>query len=198
MIRLYDSKLSGNCHKVRLMLALLGLDYEAKAVDMRAGEQRSPEFLELNPLGQVPVLTDDGVTLRDSQAILVYLALKHGEDHWFPRDPAGASEVVQWLSYSANEVLHGLAISRAIKVFKRDLDAELANARGRAVLDVLDAHLSRHDWVATGRVTIADVACYPYVAVAPEGGFDLGPYSAINAWLGRIAKLPGFVAMPPA
>ena len=198
MIRLYDSKLSGNCHKVRLMLALLGLDYETKAVDMRAGEQRSPEFLKLNPLGQVPVLADDGVTLRDSQAILVYLALKYGEDHWFPRDPAGTGEVVQWLSYSANEVLHGLAVSRAIRVFKRDLDAELANARGRAVLEVLDAHLSRHDWLATGRVTIADVACYPYVAVAPEGGFDLGPYSAINAWLGRIARLPGFVAMPSA
>lgn len=196
-MRLYDVEVSGNCYKVRLLLSLLGIDCEMVAVDLRTRrEQKSPEFLRMNPRGQVPVLTDGDVTIWDSQAILVYVARKHGGDQWLPIEPAAMAEVMQWLAFAGNEVLYGMARARAIEVFGRPGSMEEAQAAGRGGLAVLEGHLKTRDWLALDRLTIADIACFPYVALAPEGGLALDDYPATGAWIGRIRALPGFVGMP--
>ena len=194
-MKLYDMALSGNCYKVRLMLALLGLDYDSRPISLRAGENRTPEFLSMNPLGKIPVLDDDGFIIRDSQAILVYLAAKHGGLQWWPDDAAGQGEVTQWLSFAANEIWSGCAIARAIPKFNRQGDLAAAQAIARAALAILEGRLRDHDWLALGRPTIADIACYPYAALVWEGGVRLDPYAAIGAWFKRIRELPGYVGM---
>lgn len=194
-MKLYDMALSGNCYKVRLMLALLGKDYTSAPINLRAGDNRTPEYLAMNPLGKIPVLDDDGFVIRDSQAILVYLARKYGGDDWWPEDAEGQGEVMQWLSLAANEMLNGCAVSRAIPKFNRPGDLPAAQAIARTALGILEGRLKDNDWLALGRPTIADVACYPYAALVWEGGVALDPYPAVRAWFKRIAALPGYVAM---
>lgn len=196
-MKLYDVDVSGNCYKVRLLVSLLGIDCEMVAVDLyKSREQKSPGFLRMNPRGQVPVLTDGDVTIWDSQAILVYIARKHGGDQWLPVAPAAMAEVTQWLAFAGNEVLYGMARARAIEVFGRPWSMEEAQATGRAGLAVLEGHLQTRHWLALDRLTIADIACFPYVALAPAGGLALDGYPAAGAWIDRIRALPGFVGMP--
>ena len=195
MLKLYDAELSGNAYKVRLLLSLLGLPHELAPVDLRAGQQKSPEYLKLNPLGQVPCLVDGDVVIRDSQAILVYLAAKYGGEQWLPRDPVGLAVVHQWLSNAANEVARGPALARACKKFGRT-GYDFARSVADAFLPQLEAHLQRNEWLALGRPTIADIACYPYVGLAPEGDISLAPYPALRAWCARVEKLPGYKPMP--
>jgi len=201
-MKLYDVKLSTDCYKVRLMLSLLGLDYEPVPVDVMAGEHESEKFLTLNPFGKLPVLVDGDVTLRDCHAALVFLALKHkhSEGNWMPTDPIGAGEVMQWLSVAANEMQHGLNEAWLLEAFNIGTDPEGAQERAKAVLDIMEQHLQARDWLALGqlgRLTVGDVACYPYIAVAPDGKIDLSPYTAIQAWMKRVEALPGFVPMLP-
>lgn len=196
MIELYEFPLSGNCHKVRLLLSLLGLDYRSHLLNGAEREQKTPAFLALNPFGQVPVLADGGTVLRDSQAILVYLARRYGGPDWWPDDPAALAGTVAWLSVAANEVAHGPNALRLHHRFGRPLDVPAAEATCAALLAVLEAHLGRHGWFGPGRLGIADLALYPYIALAPEGRVDLAPWPAIRAWLARIQCLPGHVAMP--
>lgn len=193
--RLYTFKLSGNSYKVRLFLALLGLDFEGIEVDMRGGEHKRAPFLALNPLGQVPVLIDGEVTLADSQAILVYLARRYAEASWLPQDAVTQAQITRWLSIAANEIQHGPATARLIVVFGAKLDAELASRRSVAILTTMQAHLTQHQWLVGDYPTIADVACYPYVALAPEGHIDLQQYPQLSLWLARVEALPGFVPM---
>lgn len=195
MITLYDVALSGNCQKVRLALSMLGLAHELVPVDFMAGEHKREAFLELNPLGQVPVLVDGDVLLRDSQAILVYLARQYGGD-WLPDDAADQGRVAQWLSSTANEIACGPAAARLCCLFEQRDGLAAAQAQANAFLSVLEAHLEGQDWLECGRPTIADLACYPYVALAPEGEIELRPYPAVRAWIGRVEALPGYVAMP--
>jgi glutathione S-transferase len=194
-MKLYDMALSGNCYKVRLMLALFGLDYVSTPINLRAGDNKTPEFLAMNPIGKIPVLDDDGFIIRDSQAILVYLAAKHGKAKWWPEDAADQGEVMQWLSFAANEMSNGCAVSRAIPKFKRQGDHAAAQAIAKAALGILEGWLKDHDWLALARPTIADIACYPYAALVWEGGVPLDPYAAIRAWFKRIRALPGYVGM---
>ncbi len=194
MIKLHGSALSGNTHKVRLMLALLGLDYELAPVDLTAGEHKSEAFLALNPLGQIPVLVDGGTTLRDSGAILVYLASNYAPGDWLPDDPAALGEVMQWLSFAANEIHQGPFTARAIVRYKRPGDLDAARQRAATVFAIMDHHLAGRDWLASGRRTIADIACYSYIALADEGGIDQTAYANVTAWLARVAALDGFVA----
>ncbi|HEX7007514.1 MAG TPA: glutathione S-transferase family protein [Alphaproteobacteria bacterium] len=196
MITLHTADLSGNGMKVRLLLSMLGLDYETKKPDMMKGEHKSPEFLKLNPLGQVPVLIDGDLTLRDSQAILVYLARKYGGEAWLPADPAQMGEVMQWLFFAGNEIYQGPNRLRLAKLLNFKVDTELATRITETALKVMEARLAQHDWLALGRPTIADLACYPYTALAYQGGFDLAPYKAVRAWIGRVETLPGYVGMP--
>ncbi len=195
MRKLYDFELSGNCHKIRMMLAFLELEYECVNVDLRNKEQMNAKFLALNPLHKVPVLDDNGLILRDSAAILTYLARQYGEHEWFPDDPAAMGEIQQWLAFSVNEVFNGLAMSRAIIIFKREADLELAHAIARVALKEMERQLSDHDWLALNRFTIADIACYPYTALIHEGELTLDDYPAIRAWCKRIEALPNYVAM---
>lgn len=192
---LYDMALSGNCYKVRLMMALLGLDYDPHPISLPAGDNRTPEFLAMNPIGKIPVLDDEGFIIRDSQAILVYLAAKHGRRDLWPDDAADQGQVMQWLSFAANEMSHGCARARAIPKFNRAGDHAAAQAIARTALGILEGRLTDHDWLALGRPTIADIACYPYAALVWEGGVPLDPYAAIRAWFGRIRALPGYVGM---
>jgi glutathione S-transferase len=195
-VKLYDFELSGNAYKIRLLLSLLGLEYERVPVDLRQGEQRQPPFLKLNPRGQVPTLDDGGTIIWDSQAILVYLARKYGGEQWLPLDAQPMAEVMQWLAVMENECLYGLAKARVICKFKRPGDLEEAHVLGRKGLDVLEQRLTAHEWLALDRVTIADIACFPYVALAPEGEISLDAHPAVRGWTERIKSLPRFVGMP--
>ena len=107
MLTLYDSRLSLNCYKVRLLLSLLGVPYTRQPVDIRKGEHRTPDLLVRNPFGQIPVLDTGSVALRDSQAILVWLARRHGDAQWMPTQPEDEALVNAWLSTSAYELRLG-------------------------------------------------------------------------------------------
>lgn len=195
-MKLYNLSLSGNCYKVRLFAALAGIDVDIVDVDFLGGEHKRLPLIDLNPWGEIPVLVDGDVVLRDSQAILVYLARKYAGESWLPGDPAGMAEVVQWLSTAANEVQNGPASARLVDKFGYPLDKADTLRRAARILPLLEGRLARHPWLALGRPSIADCAVFPYVALAPEGGVDLTPYPAILAWIERVKGLPGFLSMP--
>ncbi|WP_312467645.1 glutathione S-transferase family protein [Stutzerimonas nitrititolerans] len=195
-MKLYDLEASGNCYKVRLFAALANIELEKVPVDFLSGAHKQPPLSDMNPLGQLPVLEDGAQVFRDSQAILVYLAGAYGGLAWWPAHPQGQAEIVQWLSFAANEVQHSLCAARLVQKFGYDLDQSAALAKAPAVLALLDAHLQRHDWLAPGRPTIADCAVYPYVVLAPEGGVELEPYSHVARWMKRMEELPGFLPKP--
>ena len=191
--RLYDYPRSGNCYKVRLLLALLGLDYQRVPVDIAAGEAQDPAYLALNPRGQVPLLADvDGTRVRDSMAILVYLARRYGDAGWLPTESVGEARVMEWLAVAGDELLYGLARARQARLRGRPFDLEQCQAEGRAGLDTLETRLAGAEWLVGEAATIADIACYPYVALADEAGLSLAPYPGIRAWLRRVEGLPGW------
>lgn len=192
-MKLYHHPLSGHSHRARLFVSLLGLPHELVEVDLTSGAHKKPEFLQLNPCGQVPVLDDDGVVVSDSNAILVYLAKKAARADWLPEDPRGSAAVQRWLSVAAGEVAYGPAAARLITVFGAKYNPEEVIGRAHALLSKLESQLSARDWLAGDRPTIADVAIYSYVARAPEGNVDLSNYPVVNAFLRRIEALPGFV-----
>ncbi len=193
-MKLYITPTSGNAWKVRLLLSLLKVSFEAVVLDPKKGDLRTPEFLQLNPRGQVPVLTDGGQVLWDSTACLVYIARKHGGEQWLPGDAAGMAEVQQWLALSNNELHYGLQWARGLQVGVRSIGSyEEYATYGRAGLAVLEGRLTNNDWLACGRPTIADIACYCYTSVAPEGHFNLGAHPAVVAWLKRVEALPGWI-----
>ncbi len=196
MMKLYDVELSGNCYKVRLFAALAGIPLEIRPVDLAAGEHKGESFLALNPWAQVPLLVDGDVTLRDSHAILVYLASRSGAMAWWPSDAASQGRIVQWLSTSAGEIQSGPASARLVQKFGYELDKPQALKRSASILRLIDEHLARNDWLELNRPTLADCAVFPYVAWAPEGGVSLEPYPAIQAWIARIKALSGFLPAP--
>src|SRR3954470_13980145 len=197
MIRLHDLEVSGNCYKIRLFLSLLGIAYEKVPVNTRSGEQKRPAFLALNPRGQVPVLEDDGFVVWDSASILVYLARKYAPD-WYPTEPREAAEVARWVAISQQTeiTVTGLSRARAITLFGVAGNLADFQERGRHFLRFLDGHLRDREWLALDRPTIADIACYPYIALAPDGGVSLDDYEFLNAWFARIRALPGYIELP--
>ncbi|WP_312572894.1 glutathione S-transferase, partial [Stutzerimonas balearica] len=116
-MKLYDLGPSGNCYKVRLFAALADIELERVAVDFANGAHKKPPLSELNPLGQLPILDDGGHIVRDSQAILVYLAGTYGGLAWWPEHARGQAEIVQWLSFAANEIQHSLCAARLVEKF---------------------------------------------------------------------------------
>ena len=195
-IRLYTTRLSGHGHRVQLFLELLGLRYETTIVDMSSGENRLPEFLAKNPFGQVPVIEDGDLVLFDSNAILVYLAKRYGDESWLPGDPKGAAAVQRWLSLAAGQIAYGPCAARLVTVFGAKLDWETAKAIAIKLFDVIETEMASKPYAIGERRTIADIAAYSYIAHAPEGGVSLEPYPNLRAWLRRIEALPGFVALP--
>jgi glutathione S-transferase len=175
------------------MLSLLEIEHELIELDLAAKAHKHPDFLALNPFGQLPVLDDGGTIVADSNAILVYLAKKAGRTDWLPEDPAGAASVQRWLSVAAGQIAHGPAMARLINVFNAPYSKPETIAHAHAILGLIEAELIDRDWIAADRPTIADVALYSYVARAPEGDVALDSYPHIGSWLGRIEALPGFV-----
>ncbi len=196
MLELFEFPLSGNCHKVRLMLSALKLDYKSTLLNGAAKEQKSAEFLALNPFGQVPVLKDGDVIIRDSQAILVYLARAYGDDAWFPAEASQAAAVTAWLSTAANEVVRGPNALRLHYKFGRAINRQEASLITQNLLVLLNEHLAQHNWLATPKMSIADLAVYPYIALAHEGQVDLAPFVHVKNWLSRIELFSWFVPMP--
>jgi glutathione S-transferase len=193
-MKLHHHPLSGHAHRVRLFLSLLGIEHELAAVDLMAGAHKQPAFLQMNRFGQVPVLDDDGVIVSDSNAILVYLAKKYRRADWLPETPEGAASVQRWLSVAAGQIAFGPAAARLVTLFGAKFNAEEVIARAHAILALIDAELEGRRWIAAPQPTIADVALYSYIARAPEGNVDLSGYRNVQAWLGRVEALPGFVA----
>lgn len=196
-LKLHGFALSGHCHRVELFLRLLDLPFENVTVDLLRGEHKRPEFLALNAAGQVPVLDDDGQIVADSNAILVYLALRYGDASWLPRDPFGAAAVQRWLSAAAGPLAFGAAHSRVVQLFKLDEDAQPAIDRGHALCRLIEQTLPGENagWLVGTEPTIADLALYTYTAHAPEGKVALDDYPKLRAWLRRVEALPGFVPM---
>jgi glutathione S-transferase len=195
-MELYEIDVSGNCHKIRLLLSLLQVPYTAIAINAAQQEQKSASFLKMNPFGQVPVLKDGEIVIRDSQAILVYLARQYAPPSWLPLDAVGMSRVMQWLSTAANEVARGPSALRVHYKFGRPIPVEDAEKFTLQVLQILEQHLQTEIWLAAKHITIADIAIYPYIALAPEGKVDLTVYPSICKWLSRIQALPNYVGMP--
>ena len=195
-IKLYRNPKSGHCHRVELMLAFLGLPYETIDLDMANGAHKAPEYLRISPFGLVPAIDDDGYKLADSNAILVYLVKTYAKgSHWNPDDPKDAAEVQRWLTVAADNIYAGPCAARLVKVFGTAHDHAAAVAKAHDLFKVMEAHLASRDWLATDRITIADVAGYSYIAHAPEGGVDLSPYPNVRKWLARIEAQPHFVPM---
>ena len=192
---LYDTKVSGHCHRVRLFLSLLNIDYETVAIDMKNGEHKTDEYLKLSPLGQVPTLVDDDTVITDSCAALVYLAKKYGDEKWLPEDPAGAARVQRWLSTASGELFRGPVVARAVRLFGRDYYYDDSVMWSGRLLEWMQAELDTRTWLAAEHETIADVAMYSYLRVANEGDIDLSPYPAVNRWMTDVEDLDGFIPM---
>lgn len=194
-VKLYQIHDSANCYRVRLMLGLLGLAAETIEIDHAGGALERSEFRALNPFGEVPVLVDGETRLRDSQAILVYLARRYGAPHWLPLGAADLARVQQWLSFAANEIQNGPRLARGIVLFGRAGNFEAAMRAARRALALLDGHLAGRSWLETDWPTVADVACYPYTSRMGDAGIALADYPALSAWLRRVEALDGFVTL---
>ncbi|PSF37128.1 glutathione S-transferase [Aphanothece hegewaldii CCALA 016] len=196
MIKLYGHELSGNSYKVKLFLSLLDIEYEWLKIDLLKGEHQTPQFLALNPFGQVPVIVDEDFVLADAQAILVYLASQYGNEQWFPQDAKSLALVMRWLSTTAGEIRQGPESARLYHLFKvTSINIERAKQRAEYILNQLNQHLSTRQWLEFEHPTIADVAVFPYISLAPDGKIDLTPYPHVLAWIERIKTLPNFVEM---
>jgi glutathione S-transferase len=193
MIKHYTLRPSGNAQKVRMALCFLGIPFEE--ISLAGGKHKQPEFLALNPLGQVPVLDDDGVVLRESGAILAYLAARYRLGEWDGHDAAERAQILQWLMLAANEVQNGPARLRLAALYGTDIDHAAATAITTQLLDVVETRLDRRDWIEAGRLTIADLALAPYLALSHQGGVELDEYPRTMAWTQRIAALPQFPPM---
>jgi glutathione S-transferase len=197
-VRLYNSQLSGNCWKVRQMLALLDIPYERVELDVIDRSNRQEILGGKNPALRVPTLElDNGEHLAESNAILWYLA---DGTPYVPGDPLERARVLQWMFFEQYEVEPNLAVARFwVYVLgereSHEADLEAKWRGGNRALDAIEGHLADHEWLVGRDFSIADISVYAYTHVAEEGGFDLGPYPAARAWIDRVAGRPGYVPM---
>lgn len=194
-IKVYRHALSGHCHRIELMLSLLGLPATFIEVDLVAGEHKETPFLNMNAFAQVPVLDDQGVILADSNAILVYLERRYGNARWLPEDPLIQAQVQRWLSVAAGPLANSAMKARLVTVFNAPFDPEPLIADAHELFAIVDAHLAQQPFLAGDQATLAEVSLYSYIAHAPEGNVSLEPYPHIRDWLQRIEALEGFVPM---
>lgn len=195
-IRLYHFPLSGHVHRVQLLLSLLGLPTEIVPVNLLQRAQKTPDFLAMNPFGQVPVIQDGEVTLADSNAILTYLARRYdASGQWWPQDAVKAAEVQRWLSVAAGPLLQGAGHARIAVLFGHPMDPRALEI-AEQLLSVMELLLAQQRFLVAGDVpTLADIALYTYTSHAPEGGVSLQAYENVRRWLTEIEALPGFVGM---
>lgn len=203
MITLYDYELSGNCYKVRLLLSMLGLEHKLESVEFYPSKaHKSDAFLRVNPLGQLPALTDDKVTLRDAQAILVYVASQYDKSgQWYPSANAKlVGEIQMWLSF-ADSLTGSISAARLHDLFFFDFDEEACRRRAHELLRILDEHLWLREKTGgkflcdAAHPTVADIACFPYVMLSDEGGVSLSDYASVRRWTDRVKRIPGFIVM---
>jgi len=201
MLTLYDDPISGNGYKARLILRLTGQVFETVELDIMEGATRTPEFLAINPNGKIPALVfEDGRALSESNAILIHFA--EGTEY-LPDDAYRRAQVFQWLFWEQYSHEPNIATSRFLiqhRELTDDVKATLAAKKepGNAALALMESRLAAQDFLVGDAFTIADIALYAYTHVAGEGGFDLAPYPAIQAWIGRVEAVPGFVPMGQA
>jgi glutathione S-transferase len=198
---LHEDPVSGNCYKIRLTAAHVGLPVERRTYDIRRGETRSAAFLsQVNAAGRIPVLQIGDDYLPESGAACAYLA--HGSA-LIPAERFDHADMLRWMfweQYNHEPNVATLRFWRAYIGEAKLSEAQRAllpakEAAGHEALRLMDEHLERAEWFAAGRFTLADIALYAYTHVAGEGGFDLSRYPAVQAWLARVAALPGHVSM---
>jgi glutathione S-transferase len=195
---LYDSPVSGNCYKVRLLLAHLGVPYERRTMDVVDRSNRRDVLGDLNPALRVPTLVlDDGRPLAESGAIIWYL----GEDTRFvPEDPYARAQVLQWMFFEQYDHEPAIAVARFWLAYSGRPD-DFADrlpertAAGHRALAAMERHLADRQFLVGDSLTVADIALYAYTHVADEGGFDLEPYPGVRRWLARVAAEPGHVSI---
>jgi glutathione S-transferase len=201
-MKLYSGAESGNSWKIRILLEQLGVPYEKVLIDLLTWEHKTTEFIAtVNPRGQVPVLEDEGHHFWDSGACLIYIARKFDRQDWLPIEPAAMAEVLQWVFMAETEIQFGLQYGRRGVMRDRWVIGSAANkaqyqAIGRMALSAMETRLRQHDWLALDRITIADIACYPYVFHAHEADLSLDDYPAIRGWLERCRAVPNWAAAP--
>ncbi|MGV3580428.1 glutathione S-transferase family protein [Brevundimonas sp.] len=188
MLTVHGDIRSGNCLKVKWMLDVLGRDYQWVAIDIMSGESRTPEFLLLNPFGQVPtVVFEDGRALAQSNAILLHLAEGTA---WIPSDAWERAKMLEWLFWEQYSHEPYVAVARFQRVYAGRSADEVeprVMERGHAALARMEAGLAGSDWLAGGQgATLCDLALVAYTRVAHEGGFDLTAYPNVRAWIGRV------------
>jgi len=194
----YGDSISGNCYKLQLAAAQLGIDYEWKEVDIMAGETRTPEYRAMNANGKVPLMAlPDGHYLPESNAILFYLA---DGTAFAGTDRLGRASVLQWMFFEQYSHEPYIATARFIVQYlgnppERQGDLEQKRKLGYRALKIMNEHLRAHDFFANDAYSIADVALFAYTHVAHEGGFDLSAYGKLNEWLDRVRGTDGFVGM---
>ncbi len=197
-LRIYGDSRSGNCYKLKLLCAEMGMDYDWIEVDILKGESRTEDFLGMNPNGRIPLLAlPDGRYLAESNAILCYLS---DGSNFFHGKAFERAQVLQWLFFEQYSHEPYIATSRFIIQYlgtppERAAELEQKKAGGYQALGVMESRLADHDFLAGGNYSIADIALFAYTHVAGEGGFSLEDYPAIRAWLERISARPNFVKM---
>ncbi|WP_237411234.1 glutathione S-transferase family protein [Acinetobacter nectaris] len=195
MIKLYTTALSGHGHRVEQLLKLLKLDYEK--IDAPHEVRITTEFLKINPLGQIPVLTDNEVVLSDSNTILLYLVQKYDRACiWYAKEIIEQAEIHRWLFIASGEIAFGPALAKRTKLLNGDANLEEAHARAHKILNFMNNHLKKYTWLALNKITIADLACYPYIAVADEGGISLDGYEHVKRWIKQVEEIQGISPMP--
>ncbi|MDH3746869.1 MAG: glutathione S-transferase family protein [Gammaproteobacteria bacterium] len=197
-IKIYGDSISGNCYKLKLAAAQLDIEHEWHEMDILAGKTHTPEFLALNPNGKVPLLVlDDGRCLPESNAILWYLA---DGSPLVGVDRFERATVLAWMCFEQYSHEPYIATSRFIIQYlgsppERQAELDGKKAGGYSALNIMEEHLSKHEFFANDAYSIADIALFAYTQVAHEGGFDLSAYPEINKWLDRVRDTDGFVAM---
>ncbi len=198
MLKVYGDYRSGNCYKVKLMLHLLGREYQWLPIDILKGETQTAEFLAKNPNGKIPVLElEDGTFLWESNAILNFLA---DGSEFIPNEPCLRTQMLQWQFFEQYSHEPYVAVARFIQLYQgmpeaRREEYEVCHVRGHKAFRVMEQQLQRTPYLVGEQYTLADIALYAYTHVAHEGGFDLSGYPAINAWLAHIASHPRHVTM---
>lgn len=199
---LHNYELDDSCYRVRLALWLLGLDWQAIAVDVFPGKQQlTPPYLAMNPMGRLPILQDGALLLHGTEAILGYLARAYDSSgQWLPADAAGFGSVMQWLTFSARD-LHVTIAARQQALFDIPGDEAALRAASRNAIRVMDDHMTlrgfeQADWFAAPHPTIADIALFPAFALSRDFGIDHDEYPALRRWARRFRALPGFKTMP--
>ncbi|MGJ7603584.1 glutathione S-transferase family protein [Variovorax sp. LT1R20] len=199
MLRLYDSRLSGNSWKIRILLSQLGLAYERITLDLQKGETREPAFLQISRFARVPVLIlEDGRPIVESGAILLHLA---ESTPYLPDDPYLRAEVMGWLFFEQADLQKAIAIPRVLHLRglaqAKQQDIDRFHADGYPSLEKLDQWLLARTWLVGERYTIADLALSAYVGLAAQGGYDMARFAGIRNWLARVQGQRGWVRLIP-